>query len=39
MTPTYASTTRIFVSTSQTDENSAYTGSLFATRRYLRELE
>ena len=33
MTPTYASTTRIFVSTSQTDENSAYTGNLFATQR------
>ena len=33
VTPTYASTTRIFVSTSQTDENSAYTGNLFATQR------
>ncbi len=33
VTPTYASTTRIFVSTSQTDESTAYTGNLFATQR------
>src|SRR6188768_686541 len=33
VTPTYASTTRIFVSTSQTDENSAYTGNMLATQR------
>ncbi|MCP3420929.1 polysaccharide biosynthesis tyrosine autokinase [Nocardioides pinisoli] len=33
VTPLYSSTTRIFVSTSQTDENSAYTGNLFATQR------
>lgn len=33
VTPLYSSTTRIFVSTSQADENSAYTGNLFATQR------
>ncbi len=33
VTPLYSSTTRIFVSTSQSDENSAYTGNLFATQR------
>ena len=33
VTPMYASETRIFVSTSQADENSAYTGNLFATQR------
>lgn len=32
-TPLYSSSTRLFVSTSQTDENSAYTGNLFATQR------
>jgi capsular exopolysaccharide synthesis family protein len=32
-TPLYSSSTRIFVSTSQTDESSAYTGNLFATQR------
>ena len=32
-TPQYASTTRLFVSTSQSDESSAYTGNLFATQR------
>ena len=30
ITPLYSSSTRIFISTSQADENSAYTGSLFA---------
>jgi capsular exopolysaccharide synthesis family protein len=33
VTPIYSSTTRLFVSTSQADENSAYTGNLFATQR------
>ena len=33
VTPLYSSTTRLFVSTSQADENSAYTGNLFATQR------
>ena len=33
VTPLYSSSTRLFVSTSQTDENSAYTGNLFATQR------
>jgi capsular exopolysaccharide synthesis family protein len=33
VTPLYSSSTRIFVSTSQADENSAYTGNLFATQR------
>ena len=33
VTPLYSSTTRLFVSTSQTDESSAYTGNLFATQR------
>ena len=32
-TPHYSSTTRLFVSTSQADENSAYPGKLFATQR------
>lgn len=32
-TPMYSSTARLFVSTSQSDENSAYTGNLFATQR------
>ena len=33
MTPQYSSTAGIFVSTSQSDESSAYTGNLFATQR------
>jgi capsular exopolysaccharide synthesis family protein len=33
VTPLYSSSTRLFVSTSQADENSAYTGNLFATQR------
>ena len=32
-TPQYASSDRLFVSTSQSDESSAYTGNLFATQR------
>ena len=32
-TPQYSSTTRLFISTSQSDESSAYTGNLFATQR------
>ena len=32
-TPQYSSTARLFISTSQSDENSAYTGNLFATQR------
>ena len=32
-TPLYSSSSRLFISTSQTDENSAYTGNLFATQR------
>ena len=33
VTPLYSSSTRLFISTSQADENSAYTGNLFATQR------
>ncbi len=33
VTPLYSSSTRLFVSTSQADESSAYTGNLFATQR------
>lgn len=32
-TPQYSSSTRLFISTSQSDESSAYTGNLFATQR------
>ena len=32
-TPQFSSTSRLFISTSQSDENSAYTGNLFATQR------
>ena len=32
-TPQYSSTSRLFISTSQSDESSAYTGNLFATQR------
>ena len=37
VTPLYSSSTRLFVSTSQSDENSAYTGNLFATQRVASE--
>ena len=32
-TPQYSSTARLFISTSQSDESSAYTSNLFATQR------
>lgn len=32
-TPQYASSTRLFISTSESDSNAAYTGNLFATQR------